>query len=136
MTGLRDWIEPGIPNDQHSFLLLGEWWKFKNLNDFVSHHPNMFDADDEIESLEAERDELQSELEDKEELLEDVDEFFEEILEKMVSFDVVQHINLTRLELVTKVDKEEQVWYNDIMEFRQKYTERKNKKDGKSNHNS
>jgi dipeptidase len=136
MTDLREWIEPGIPNGENSFLLQGEWWRFKNLNDFVAQHPNMFDADDEIESLESEVEDKTNEIESNEELFEEVDEFFEEILEKMVNFDVTHQIDLTRAELVATVDKEEQSWYNYIMEFRQEFTTKKNKKHGKSKNNS
>ena len=136
MNQLREWIEPGIPNDQHSFLLLGEWWRFKNLNDFVTQHPNMFDADDEIEALEAERDDLQTELDDKDKLIEElkdcVDDTTQAILAKMEDFNVLGLTELTREELEERVDKEEQAWYNDIIEFQMKYTEKQINKERKS----
>lgn len=124
----HQYLTAGTPFAPDSFLVQGEWFKFKNIGDYF--HDEGFGQQEIIDDLECQVSDYENTIEEQEKEKKAFEKFqhkahlkYVQLHEEMENFDVIELLEdcseLDREDLISIIDKRHQKWFNILQEIGQ-----------------
>lgn len=122
------YVESGTPHAVDSFLDQGEWFRFKNIDDFFQDGGFAVDSfEDAYDDAQMQVDDLEQEHKDINKLAKENDWDFDAIIKEMEEFDILEYVeenpDESKEDMVKMLDEMHQQWFNKLFAMRDKNIE-------------